>query len=71
MTFKEKIKSFGIFSCASGIKANAKNAQLVKIMVAAKTCTVDASTIAHKKDEKLFIGAVDLNNNVSGLVELN
>ena len=68
---KEKIKSFGIFSCASGIKANAKNAQLVKIMVAAKTCTVDASTIAHKKDEKLFIGSVDLNNNVSGLVELN
>ena len=68
---KEKIKSFGLFSCASGVKANAKNAQLVKIIVTTKTAIVDISSIAHKKDEKLFIGSIDLNNNVSTLVELN
>jgi len=68
---KEKIKSFGLFSCASGVKANVKNAQLVKIIVATKTAVVDMSSVAHKKDEKLFIGSIDLNNNVSALVELN
>jgi uncharacterized lipoprotein YddW (UPF0748 family) len=68
---KEKIKSFGIFSCGLGVKANTKNAQLVKLIVATKTAVVDISSITHKKDEKLFIGAIDLNNNVSTLVELN
>ncbi len=68
---KEKIKSFGIFSCATGIKATIKNAQLVKIMVGTKTCTVDISTVLRKKDEKLFVGSIDLNNNVSTLIELN
>ena len=68
---KEKIKSFGVFTCSTGVKANIKNAQLVKIIVATKTSILDIANIAHKKDEKLFVGAVDLNNNVSALVELN
>jgi hypothetical protein len=68
---KEKIKSFGIFSCGVGVKANAKNAQLVKLIIANKTSAIDITSILHKKNEKLYVGSVDLNNNVSGLVELN
>ena len=68
---KEKIKTFGIFSCATGVKATIKNAQLVKIIVATKTSIVDISTIAHKKEEKIFVGSIDLNNNVSNLIEFN
>jgi hypothetical protein len=70
-TGKEKIKSFGIFSCAAGIKATAKNAQLVKLIIANKTSAIDITSILHKKNEKLYVGSVDLNNNVSSLVELN
>ena len=67
---KEKIKSFGIFSCGVGVKANTKNAQLIKLLVATKTAIVDLSSMAQKKNEKLYVASVDLNNNVSGLVEL-
>jgi hypothetical protein len=54
-----------------GVKANAKNAQLVKLLVATKKAIVDISSMAQKKNEKLYVASVDLNNNVSGLVELN
>jgi hypothetical protein len=67
---KEKIKSFGVFSCGVGVKANTKNAQLIKLLVATKTAIVDLSSMAQKKNEKLYVASIDLNNNVSGLVEL-
>jgi uncharacterized lipoprotein YddW (UPF0748 family) len=70
-TGKEKIKSFGIFSCAAGIKATAKNAQLLQVIMATKSSTIDIASVPHKKNEKLYVGSVDLNNNVSSLVELN
>jgi hypothetical protein len=68
---KEKIKSFGIFSAGVGTKATAKNAQLVKLLVANKSAIVDISTMTQKKNEKFYVASVDLNNNVSSLVELN
>jgi hypothetical protein len=68
---KEKIKSFGIFSASVGTKATAKNAQLVKLFVANKSAIVDISTMTQKKNEKFYVASVDLNNNVSSLVELN
>jgi ribosomal protein S8E len=68
---KEKIKSFGIFSCGLGVKANTKNAQLVKLIVATKTAIIDISNMAQKKNEKFYVASIDLNNNVSTLVELN
>jgi len=68
---KEKIKSFGIFSAPMGAKATAKNAQLVKLIIASKTSAIDITSITHKKNDKLYVGSIDLNNNVSNLVELN
>jgi len=53
-----------------GVKANTKNAQLIKLLVATKTAIVDLSSMAQKKNEKLYVASIDLNNNVSGLVEL-
>jgi uncharacterized lipoprotein YddW (UPF0748 family) len=70
-TGKEKIKSFGIFSAAAGIKATAKNAQLLQVIIATKSSAIDIASVPHKKNEKLYVGSVDLNNNVSSLVELN
>ena len=54
-----------------GAKATAKNAQLVKLIIASKTSAIDITSVPHKKNDKLYVGSVDLNNNVSTLVELN
>ena len=65
-----KIKAFGILTLAPGVEAKLINAQLVQVVPADKLAVIDQSIIPDAKGKRVFIVAVDMNNNVSPMTEL-
>ena len=66
----EPIKSFAIFIVPAGAAVLRANATLVKIMVATKTIDINISSIPARYNDRIFIAAVDRNNNLSEWVQL-
>ena len=67
---EEKIKAFGILTLTQNTEVKFILAQLVQTIVADKTAVVDLSKIPDSKDKRIFVVSVDLNNNVSQMLEL-
>ncbi|TDH18377.1 hypothetical protein EXU57_23550 [Segetibacter sp. 3557_3] len=66
----EPIKGFALYTVSPGKAVARENATLVKLYVAEKFVDVDLEELQIPKIEKLFIAAVDRNNNVSEWVSL-
>jgi len=67
---KEKIKSFAVFVLPSNIQEKLEYATLIDILVADKTAPFDKSKSIAAADDRIFVAAVDLNNNLSNWIEL-
>lgn len=66
----EKIKAFGILTLTQNTEVRFVLAQLVQLVVADKMAVIDLTKIPDTKDKRIFVVAVDLNNNVSPMTEL-
>lgn len=66
----EPIKEFAVYLLGKNEEEYRENATLIQLIVADKTITFDPATIGIKPGEKLFISAVDRNNNVSEWIKL-
>lgn len=66
----EKIKAFGILTLTLNTEVRFVLAQLVQIVVADKMAVIDVTSIPDTKDKRIFVVAVDVNNNVSPMTEL-
>ena len=67
---KEKIKSFAVFVLPAHIKEKLEYATLIEILVADKTASFDRNNSIASGDDRIFVAAVDLNNNLSTWIEL-
>ena len=67
---KEKIKSFAVFVLPAHIKEKLEYATLIEILVADKTASFDRNNSIASGDDRIFVAAVDLNNNLSAWIEL-
>jgi uncharacterized lipoprotein YddW (UPF0748 family) len=66
----EPIKGFAVYTLPRHEEENIDNADLVQIIVADKTIDLNLDEVNTKDREKIFISAVDKNNNVSEWVQL-
>jgi uncharacterized lipoprotein YddW (UPF0748 family) len=67
---EDKIKAFGILTLPLNVEPLFIHAQLVQLVVADKLAVIDQSIIPDSKGKRVFIVAVDTDNNVSPMVEL-
>jgi K+-transporting ATPase A subunit len=67
---KDKIKGFGIFTLPTSKQVTVSNATLVKIITTPQSARFDMTEIMPKENERIFVGSICINNNVSKLVEL-
>jgi uncharacterized lipoprotein YddW (UPF0748 family) len=67
---EDKIKAFGILTLPAGAEAKFTNAQLVQVVPAEKLAVIDQSIIPDAKGKRIFVVAVDTDNNVSPMTEL-
>ena len=66
----DKIKAFGIVTLTLNTEVKFYLSQLVQLVVTDKMAVVDLSKIPNTKNKRIFVVAVDKNNNVSPMVEL-
>lgn len=66
----EPIKGFVIYTVPFDAESNLEEATITKIIIADKTTDLDLTELPSKPDDKIFIAAVDRNNNVSEWVQL-
>jgi uncharacterized lipoprotein YddW (UPF0748 family) len=66
----EPIKGFAVYTVPMSIMGSRNDATLVKVLVADKTLDVDLTDIPAKANDKIYISAVDRNNNVSDWVQV-
>ncbi len=67
---EDPIKAFGILTLPAGAEAKFINTQLVQVVVADKLAVIDQSIIPDAKGKRIFVVAVDKDNNVSPMTEL-
>ena len=67
---KEKIKSFAVFVLPAHIKEKLEYATLIDILVTDKIAVFDRTKSIAAEEDRIFIAAVDLNNNLSEWIEL-
>jgi DNA-binding transcriptional regulator LsrR (DeoR family) len=65
----KKIKAFGIVTLTLNTDVIFALGQLVQVVVADKVATIDLSKI-DTKDKRIFVVAVDRDNNVSPMTEI-
>jgi len=66
----EPIKAFAIYTLSRYSIPAMQNATLVKIVVEDKLLELNINDLSVKSDDRLYVAAVDLNNNVSDWVEV-
>ncbi len=66
----KKIKEFAVLTLTLNTEEKFALTQIVQLVVADKTAVVDLSKIPDTKDKRIFVVAVDLNNNISPMVEV-
>ena len=66
----KKIKEFAVLTLTLNTEEKFALTQIVQLVVADKTAVVDLSKIPDTKDKRIFVVAVDLNNNVSPMAEV-
>lgn len=66
----EPIKGFVVYKVAKGNTIIFSNATIVKIIGANKFIELDISTLGVESDDRIFVSAIDKNNNVSDWVSL-
>lgn len=66
----DKIKAFGIVTLTLNTEVKFYLSQLVQLVVTDKMAVVDLSKIPNTKNKRIFVVAVDKNNNTSPMVEL-
>ena len=66
----KKIKAFGILTLTLHTEIRFVLAQLVKVVVADKVAVIDLNKLPDTKNKRIFFVAVDLDNNVSPMTEL-
>ena len=62
---KEKIKGFAVFVLPPNISEKKEYATLIDILVADSKIDFDRTKTIAAKDDRIFIAAIDLNNNIS------
>lgn len=67
---EDKIKAFGILTLPQGVEAKFIYAQLVQVIPADKTAMIDPSFVRDSKGKRIFVVAVDVDNNVSPMTEI-
>ena len=66
----KKIKAFGILTLTLNTEVKFALTQLVQLVVADKVATIDVTKIPESQNKRIFVVAVDWNNNVSPMTEL-
>lgn len=66
----ELIKGFAVYTVSPGEADDIHNAALVSILAADKTIDISLSSIPSASGDKIYVSAVDRNNNVSQWVQL-
>ncbi len=66
----KKIKGFALYTLPKDIETQKANASLLEIIVSSNTATINKNNISTATNNRLFIAALDVNNNVSDWVEL-
>lgn len=66
----EPIKAFAVFAVPREKSASLKNATLIKLVVSDKTEDINLALMPAQNTDKLFVSAVDKNNNVSEWVQV-
>lgn len=66
----KKIKAFGILTLTLNTETLFALTQLVQVIVADKVATVDLSKIPDTKSKRIFVVAIDIDNNVSPMTEI-
>jgi hypothetical protein len=61
----EPIKGFVVYTVPYNVSPNRDKATLIKVLIAEKTLDVDLDNLPSKANDKIYISAVDRNNNVS------
>lgn len=66
----EPIKGFAVYAVPYNISTTRDNATLIQVLVAEKTLDITLADFPAKANDKIFISAVDRNNNVSDWVQV-
>ena len=66
----KKIKAFGIVTLTLNTEVLFKLGQLVQLVITDKTTVIDLNKIPDSKNKRVFVVAVDADNNVSPMTEL-
>ena len=66
----EPIKAFAVYSVPYNEESYLSNATLTKILVADKTVDIDLNSVSSNANDKIFVAAIDRNNNISEWVQL-
>jgi uncharacterized lipoprotein YddW (UPF0748 family) len=66
----KKIKAFAVLTLTLNTQLKFELTQIVQLIVADKTTTIDLNKIPETTNKRIFVVSVDLNNNVSPMVEL-
>lgn len=67
---EEKIKGFVVYDLPALVDEKINYATIIDVIVADKKAEVDRNKTIAAKDDRIFIAALDLNNNVSEWIEL-
>ncbi len=66
----EPIKGFAVYAVPYNIFTTRDKATLIQVLVAEKTLDITLADFPAKANDKIFISAVDRNNNVSDWVQV-
>ncbi|MGL5944654.1 MAG: glycoside hydrolase family 10 protein, partial [Sediminibacterium sp.] len=69
-TGKLQIKGFGVFVLPPDKEVKFINSQLVQVVITNKAATIDLTNVPDSKDKRICVATVDINNNISPLLEL-
>uniref|UniRef100_UPI002B4132C6 hypothetical protein n=1 Tax=Pseudomonas aeruginosa TaxID=287 RepID=UPI002B4132C6 len=61
---------FGVFVLPPDKEVKFINSQLVQVVITNKAATIDLTNIPDSKDKRICVATVDINNNISPLLEL-
>ncbi|WP_207491753.1 glycoside hydrolase family 10 protein [Aridibaculum aurantiacum] len=66
----EPIKSFAVFAVPRGRNIRMENATLIQLIIADRTTDIDLNMMPAQNTDRLFVAAVDRNNNISEWVQV-
>ncbi len=65
-----KIKGFGLFTLDKNMEVKFINGQLVQLILTSKSALVDLSKVPDATGKRICVATIDINNNVSALMEI-